>query len=353
MARVEAGGTVPPPRRVAILRALQLGDMLCAVPALRAFRRAWPRAEIVLVGLPWARAFASRFDDYVDEFRELPGYPGLVEQREAVDRIPRFVTAMQRERFDLAIQLHGCGTITNPLVMLFGARQAAGFYVPGEYCPSRARFAPWPQRGLEIDRLLSLATFLGLPTQGRGLEFPLDERDFAELDQLPEAQELVPGRYACLHPGASTPLRRWPAANFAAVADELAGLGLAVVITGIAAERELADEVVTSMKYPALNLAGRTSLGAAAALIGGSALLICNDTGVSHVAAALEVPSVVVSTGDNPARWAPINRRLHHVLCRPDGVRVEEVRRAAWVLLASHAAEIHSATSSNQKAALV
>src|SRR5579885_2877976 len=137
------------PRRIAILRALQLGDLLCAVPAFRALRSALPDAEIVLIGLPWARVF-------VDRFREFPGWPGLPERPPLIERIPDFLTAMQAERFDLAVQLHGSGPFVNPLTALFGARRCAGFYLPGGWRPDPALFVPWPDRGTEIRRLLHL-----------------------------------------------------------------------------------------------------------------------------------------------------------------------------------------------------
>jgi ADP-heptose:LPS heptosyltransferase len=218
-------------RRVAVFRALQLGDMLCAVPALRALRAALPEAEIVLVGLPWAREFADRYRRYLDGFKAFPGYPGLPERAPVIDGIPAFLAAMQTERFDLAIQLHGSGRLTNPLTLLFGARHTAGFFPAGATCADVDWFAPWPDQGLEIHRLLGLMEFLGAPACGDELEFPLGDGDMAALWTVPETRRLEPGRYVCVHPGASCATRRWPAERFAAVARRLAHNGVSVVLT--------------------------------------------------------------------------------------------------------------------------
>jgi ADP-heptose:LPS heptosyltransferase len=85
-------------------------------------------------------------------------------------------------------------------------------------------------------------------------------------------------------------------------------------LTGSAAEKELVLAVSRAMKRTALDLSGRTTLGALAALLSQARLLICNDTGVSHLAAALCIPSVVIFLNSDAARWAPLNRELHRVV---------------------------------------
>lgn len=313
------------PQRVVVLRALKLGDLLCAAPAFRALRMAWPNSEIILLGLPWAQTFVERYRDYLDGFRVFPGFPGLPEREPDIAGIPAFLRDMQAERFDLAIQLHGSGPFVNPLIVLLGARRSAGFYLPGDYCPDAELFCTWPQRGREVQRLLRLVEFLGLPTQGEHLDFPLYAEDFRALEALEGAEELRAGEYVCLHPGASVAERRWPVECFAAVGAALARHGLQLVLTGSAGEAALTAALARAIGAPVLDLAGRTDPGSLAALLIRARLLVCNDTGVAHIADALDVPSIVLSTGDNPERWGPADRRLHRVFTNTKPVRVHDV----------------------------
>ncbi|ARU31300.1 hypothetical protein CAP31_06145 [Sulfuriferula sp. AH1] len=310
------------PHSIVVFRALQLGDMLCAVPALRALRNAYPDARIALVGLPWCATFAARFACYIDEFIEFPGYPGLPEILPRLDAIPGFLAEMQHRRFDAAIQLHGSGSYVNSIVMLFNTRTTAGFFVPGEYCPDAERFIAWPEHEPEIMRYLTLMEHLGIAPGDSSLEFPLTPLDHSEFAQLGLAAALGGKPYVIIHPGAQLRSRRWPPERFAEVADGLPA-DHAVILTGSAAEWPVAQAVEAAMKRSAINLAGKTSLGALAVLLRHARLLVSNDTGLSHMAAALRVPSVIICSASDPQRWSPLDRDLHSVLfhqpvaCRP------------------------------------
>ena len=310
-------------RKVAVFRALMLGDMLCAVPALRALRHALPNAEIVLVGLPWASAWVARCP-HVDRFVHFPGFPGLPEQTPDSQAIPPFLRAMQQERFDVALQCHGSGLLTNALVSLFGARHSAGFFVTGAHTLQTG--CAWPEEGDEIERLLTLTDALGIPRAGESLEFPLrPEDDVALLAACPELAMVR--SIVCLHAGAQLPSRRWWPERFAEVAARLADRGHTVVLTGTAGESDVADAIAAQAPGGIINLAGRTTLWTLGALLRRARLLVCNDTGVSHVAAALGTRSVVISSGADVSRWSPRDRRRHRVLwapmaCRPCSHRV-------------------------------
>src|SRR5438270_13527449 len=93
--------------RIAIFRALYLGDMLLAVPALRSIRAGFPDAEITLIGLPWAADFARRFSHYIDCFVEFAGYPVIAEvEADPVRTWPLFED-QRTFGYDLVIQMHG------------------------------------------------------------------------------------------------------------------------------------------------------------------------------------------------------------------------------------------------------
>jgi ADP-heptose:LPS heptosyltransferase len=310
-------------KNIVILRALQLGDLLCSVPAFRALRAAFPHANITLAGLPWATMFVERFSTYLDDFIEFPGFPGFPEQRPNVAEFPYFLIEMQSMNFDLALQMQGSDGNANSLISLFGAKDQAGFYTTGKYNPDPENFLEYPEHESEVWRHLRLMEFLGIPLQGDELEFPLFDQDLKNFFLLEKEHNLH--SYICVHPGAQALSRRWDAQKFAQVADGLAAQGYQIVLTGTSDKLQLANEVAEQMQAPAINLAGKTQLGTLAALLSQASLVLCNDTGISHVAAAVKAPSVVLFSDSDPYRWAPQNQRLHKILTHAETLSASEV----------------------------
>lgn len=310
----------PAPDRIVVFRALNLGDILCSIPAFRSLRSALPHSWITLVGLEGARQVARRFATYVDEFISFPGDPAWPEQVARVTELPAFFRRIQHRRFDVALQMHGSGTQSNGIIQAFGARQWAGF-VPNAALQQPGRLMAWPDSLPEINRYLSLLDFLGLPARDTTLEFPLTLADHEEASVVAEQAGIDPRRTIFIHPGARLASRRWPADRFASVARHLAARGHTIAITGSEGERHLVNRVVCQTGLPVANLCGATSLGALASLLKRGRLLICNDTGVSHIAAAVGLRSVVIASGSDTRRWAPLDANLHSVLYEPIACR--------------------------------
>jgi ADP-heptose:LPS heptosyltransferase len=305
-----------PPQRIAILRALYLGDLLCATPAFRALRERFPAAELTLIGLPWAAEFVDR-SPHLDRFLAFPGYPGL-EDEPPPGASDAFFAAIRETPYDLAIQMHGDGSASNGFVAALEAQHTLGYRHTAEDIRLDESL-PYPQQEHETRRWLHLAAALGARTDDLRPIFPITAAEMATATALLAGHPAHDGArlraLIGLHVGAKDHTRRWPTERFAALGNLLwAQHGAALVLTGGAAERPLAEEVRRALHAPALDLVGKTDLGQFAATIAQLDLLVTNDTGASHLAAATSTPSVILFGPTRPEQWAPLNRRCHRAL---------------------------------------
>jgi ADP-heptose:LPS heptosyltransferase len=358
MAVVTAPLTDPSVRRVALVRLrVGLGDLLCSAPAFRRLREFRPDLQITLVTWPEMAPVVARFAGSVDELLAFPGADGIPERSPDPAGWPGFVAAAAGRRFDLALQVYGDRPAANRVTSALGARLVGGFAPTGWEPPPAAAglHLRYPVQLHEAERHLRLLEHLGLPPgPPPAMHFPITADDEAEHTGTSTRVGLVPGRYVVVHPGASSPTRRWPAERYAAVGDALAGDGWDVVLTGVGDERGISAAVRDRMRAPVTDLTGRTSLGSLAALLRDSALLIGNDTGSAHLAAAVGAPSVTVFLPGDPVRWAhrgPRHRAVvadvacapcPHLVCPIDfrcaaSVHVHDVLAAARQLLTEHA----------------
>ncbi|GAA1747378.1 glycosyltransferase family 9 protein [Luedemannella helvata] len=269
---------------IVALRALGLGDLLTAAPALRGLRRARPDAELALVAPA--------------------GLAPLVERLGAVDRIvdvPAAVASPPPERLrwhgpdvTLAVNLHGKGPQSTRLLHGLDPQQLWAYGMPG---------APeWDPYEHEVARWRRLVEAYGCQTRTDDLFLgPPGHRDGPVL----------------VHPGAARPNRRWPPDRFAAVARSVADRDLDVRITAGPGEEDLAGDVAAQAGLPPDAVLSGLDLGELADIVRASRLVICGDTGFAHLATAYRTPSVVLFGPVSPAHWGPPPGDLHRVLWCP------------------------------------
>jgi ADP-heptose:LPS heptosyltransferase len=317
MSSIPADRYVPGVERIAVLRANALGDLMFTMPALYALRAAYPGAQLTLLGTPWQARFLAGRPGPVDRVMVLPPLPGVRYCEPDEDASPAelarareaFLAEARAQRFDLALQMHGGGRHTNPIVASVGARVTAG--VRDADAPPLDRWIRFVYYQSELFRHLEVAGLVGAPPVTFEPSLELTEQDRMEAKQAvpPDGRPL-----AVLHPGVSDPRRRWPAHRFAAVGDALAAAGAHVLVTGTGPERDLVAQVVGAMRQPAQPLVSGLSIGGLAGLLERCAVVVANDTGPLHLAEAVGTRTVGLYWAGNVINAAPLLRGRHRPL---------------------------------------
>ena len=302
-------------QRILIIKPSSLGDVVHGLPTLQALRRRFPSAEMHwLVKREWA---------------------GILERAEGLHRIwtvargvggwLSVVPDLRAERFDVVLDLQG----------LF--RSAALAWLTG--CPRRIGFAngregsplfytdrvpvPTPEMHA-VDRYLLLSARAGVPVPDK-VEFRLcpTAADREHINALLRRHGIMPGTvWIAVNPVARWVTKRWPLGYFAQVADAIQNSGLGrVVLIGSESDRAATETVKQAMRSIPLDLTGSVSLTHLPALLASPALLITNDSGPMHVAAAVGTPVVALFGPTSAARTGPYGGD-HTVLtsdvpCRP------------------------------------
>lgn len=298
------GSAGDPPRAILVVRLDHLGDVLMTTPAIAALREAFPRARLDVLAAPWGRA-ALEGNPHVDavHLAEAPWYePRLGRRLPALRGLRRLASELRARGYDWAFDMRG-----DPRVVLFYMLRAA---------PRRFGFSHLGLEGLLTDRVpydrgrsfldlaLDLARAAGAEPRRRRPVFVVrdeDRRDAASL--LRDGGVPAGSPVAVLSPGSNRPEARWPAERFGEVARGLAARGFVPVVTGREADRQATS--VAAAGSPAVDLTGRTSFRALAALLERAALLVANDSAPAHLAAAVGCPAVVLFGPSDPQRSFP------------------------------------------------
>jgi heptosyltransferase I len=294
-----------PPRRILLIKPSAIGDVVHALPILSLLRRKWPDAHIAWVLTPGC---ANLLDGHplLDEvilfergrfgrgWREPAAAKGLV----------TFMKHLRRGEFDLVVDLQGLFR-SGWMAWETRAPVRIGFASGREFSPvfytHRIDVGTTDQHA--IDRYLKVTAALGC---GDGpVEFPFHVTSEARQHVEALAPAIADGTpYAVLIPGTNWVTKRWPVDRFASLVKPLRDeFNLQAVVAGSPDERSLAEQV-----RGATNVAGKTTLRQLVALLDRAALVVANDSGPMHMAAALGRPLVTPFGPTNPVRTGPYRR---------------------------------------------
>lgn len=275
---------VSAPPQVLALRAPGIGDLLTAVPALRALRRGFPAARLVLAAPPGLTGLVELIGG-IDATTPAEGPDGL----HWAGPPPR-----------LAVNLHGSGPQS---IDALRATRPDELLTHGHPDRPGVTGPPWQSEVHEVRRWCDLVDGYGLPADTTDLTLA-----------HPDLPAPVPDAVV-IHPGAAHMSRRWPPERFAQVARALHADGHHVVVTGSPAEGDLTAEVTARAGLPAAaDLAPRCTPELLAALVAAARLVVCGDTGTAHLATAYRTPSVLLFGPTTPERWGPERDGPHTVL---------------------------------------
>jgi len=307
--------------RILVVAPSWVGDALLSQPLLTRLKQQDPQSRIDILAPGWALPI----------FRRMPGVSETLESPFAHGELAfgkrwRLARSLRANRYDRAYVLPN--SFKSALVPLFaGIPERIGFI--GELrhwlLTDARRLDEWALP-LMVERFAWLA---GPADAALARPVPRPQLRVTEAERAQLRRRLglaAAGRVACFCPGAEYgPAKRWPAQYFGELAQKLGAEGYAVWLVGSAKERDIGD-AISGSNANAVNLCGRTTLDDAVVLLSCADLVVSNDSGLMHVAAALDRPMIALYGSSSPSFTPPLSDRAHvvkhEVPCSPCFQRV-------------------------------
>ena len=312
-------------RRVLCIRLDNLGDILMTTPALRALKHAVPDRHLTLLASPSGATAAG----YVDEIDDVVAYeaPWMKQPNASADSVSDIAAELRRRDFDAAIIFTVYSQSPLPAAMVCCA---AGIPLRLAHCrenPYRL-LTDWvretePDHGVrhEVQRQLDLVAYAGCHTDHLRLSFSVPAHATAWVHRRLHALGIdTSSRWVLVHPGATAPSRRYPAELWATATERLGREARCpIVFAGSGEEGSLVESIRQSLTVRSHSFCGELDLARLGALIALAPVLLCNNSGPAHIAAAVGTPVVDLYALTNPQHtpWQVSHRVLFHdVPCR-------------------------------------
>lgn len=303
--------------RVLVVRLRSIGDTVLSTPSLFALKRFLPRATIDILLEDWVAPVLDGFP-HVDNIITVP--------RGSATSRARLARRLRANRYDVVYNLHG-GTTSTLLSRATGAKHRIG-YENYQYARLHNHVAPsssflWGRdKTHSVEQQLALLGWTGVPVTDRPpTQLAVTENATAAVAARLRPAGLEDSAFAVIHPAAAFATKQWAAENFGRVAEVLAGQGLPVIVITASKEAGLVNDLRQSSSALIHGLTDLT-LPEITALLARARLFVGNDSGIAHIAAAVETPAVVIFGSSNRAHWSPWARNVAEVVfeemeCQP------------------------------------
>jgi heptosyltransferase-1 len=298
-------------KNILLIKPSSLGDIVLALPALSALRRSFPDAKITWLVRPEFASLLENHPHLTETMlfdRRFLGkawfHPG------ALLSLLSLIRQLRRSRFDLAIDLQGLFR-TASLAWLSGCKKRFGMAEAREF--GHIFYTHRTQRDQNsihvVDYYLKMVRAAGASQTEAEFLLPIESSAADSVSCLLQSHDIKPGNYAVFVPGSAQKSKCWPAHNFAALAEKMAAkFKLAIVLVGAQTEKPITAQIIRGTDAPVTDFTGLTSLPELVALFKTARIVVSNDTGPGHIAAALGVPLVMIFGPSNPVRLFPYKR---------------------------------------------
>ena len=308
----------PRPRdahRVCVFRVGNVGDITCALPAIRAIRLAYPEAQLTVLTSPGARAMPSAADvlegaDWVDEIRVY-----YADEIDSFSKRVALLKELRAHRFDVWIDLpQDLSTISRQFrdmafARLAGARWARGWRIDTLRWAAQAQTEHLRFRN-EVERTVQIVRQGGFEIPGVAFGLSRQPQVIARIDRMLQARGLGSRKLVAIAPGAKRSTNLWVPERFAEVGRQLSDRGCAVVFLGERSDGEPCRRIAAAIGERAHSFAGELTVAESCEVLRRCELAICLDSGVQHLAAAVATPCVsLFSFWQMRGKWHPYGEK--------------------------------------------
>ena len=301
-------------KRILIVSANWMGDVLFSTPAMRAIRKKFPESFIACLAPPRVKNILQA-NPHLNEVILYDDRTPIL----AFWKIAPLVARLRKRNFDTAIFFHNSASKVM-MAALSGIPERIGFDAPGRE-KNLTNAVLFPEKPLHrIDTYLYLLERAGIPPDGRYMEYsPKLEAEASLRKLVPQGQP-----YAVLHVGGNWGMKRWPIDSFVAwIRLWRKEYGQKIILCGTAPEAALADGVLAHFsKDEVISLCGKTTLDELAFLLKNAELLLSNDSGPIHLAATQKTKIIGVFGPTSPLITGPVSEAPIKILWKDVGCEV-------------------------------